>query len=235
MEPNYVLRLEANGPLGLGMERLELDPADFQSALPEQHWHLYHADEAAGLYVGVWTTTDMQEAFGPYPGDEFMVLLEGRVALVGADGAEKVIEAGEAFTIRNGVPISWKQVGFCRKFFVIWAPPGRERPALASAEGGVSVLARLDAPAGSGASEFESMDGCMTAKSLAGDAIGKCIDDPTHRLVWVERGSLRLTGAEGSSMSLAVGDTVFIPAGIAVSAEADDNARACVCAVRIAP
>ena len=68
------------------MPAIELDQADFQSALPEQHLHVYFDDEELGLNAGVWTTTDMQEAFGPYPGDEFMVILEGKVAMMDADG-----------------------------------------------------------------------------------------------------------------------------------------------------
>ena len=135
-----VYRLERNGPAGTGLSKMELDPADFQSDLPEQHLHAYFEDKDLGLSVGVWTTTSMQEAFGPYPGDEFMWILEGRVAMVDAGGREVPVEPGQSFCIRNGIPISWKQVGFLRKFYITYAKPGAPAPHIASAEGGVVVL-----------------------------------------------------------------------------------------------
>jgi len=88
-----VIRLQADGPEGVGLEKMELDPADFQSELPEQHIHVYYEDADLGLSVGVWTTTTMQEAFGPYPGDEFMWVLEGQVSMVDADERPTPIRA----------------------------------------------------------------------------------------------------------------------------------------------
>ena len=52
-----VIRLQADGPEGIDLERMQLDPAEFQSPLPEQFGHVYYADEELGLTVGVWTTT----------------------------------------------------------------------------------------------------------------------------------------------------------------------------------
>ena len=60
-----VLRLDANGLGGRGLQPIDLDPADFQSPLPQQHWDICFSDTAIGLNVGVWDTTTMQEAFGP--------------------------------------------------------------------------------------------------------------------------------------------------------------------------
>lgn len=90
---------------------LDLDADDFQSDLPEQHWHLYHENMLLNLIVGVWTTTSMQEKFGPYPGDEFMCILEGQVEMIDREGGKTLIKEGQAFCVRNGVPVSWKQMG----------------------------------------------------------------------------------------------------------------------------
>lgn len=95
MEPDLrkkirVIRLNREGPAGSGLTKMELDPADFQSDLPEQYLHIYFQDDVLGLTVVVWTTTSMQEAFGPYPGDEFMCVLEGQVAMVDSAGNETV-------------------------------------------------------------------------------------------------------------------------------------------------
>jgi len=135
-----LIRLEPHGPADEGLSEMQLDPGDFQSELPVQHMHLYYEDETLGLNVGVWDTTSMQEAFGPYPGDEFMWVLEGKVSLVAGDGKEILINEGETFCVRNAIPISWKQIGFLRKFFMTYANPGVPMPQIASADGGVRVL-----------------------------------------------------------------------------------------------
>ena len=135
-----IIRFERNGPADTGLSKMKLDPADFQSDLPDQYLHVYFQNEQLGLSAGVWTTTDMQEPFGPYPGDEFMWVLEGEVAMVDGDGKETAIKAGETFCIRNAIPISWKQVGFLRKFYMTYADPSAPTPDIASADGGVMVL-----------------------------------------------------------------------------------------------
>lgn len=134
-----VIRLEREGPPGVGLAPMVLDAADFQSDLPDQRIHVYFEDPARGLTVGVWTTTEMQEAFGPYPGDEFMLVLEGRVLMTDGEGGAVPVETGQSFVVRNGVPVSWRQVGPCRKFFILLRDPAVPTPRIASAEGGVIV------------------------------------------------------------------------------------------------
>ena len=140
MANSEVLPLGFNGPDGVGLTKLELDQADFQSDLPEQHWHVYHEDEALGITVGVWTTTSMQEKFGPYPGDEFMCILEGQVVMVDGEGAETLVKSSETFCIRNGTPTSWKQDGFLRKFFITHNRPDGVMPDVPTSNNGVVVL-----------------------------------------------------------------------------------------------
>lgn len=135
-----VHRLKRNGPAGMGLARMELNPADFRSTLPEQFIHSYFEDDSIGLTVGVWTTTSMQEAFGPYPGDEFMCILEGQVAMLDGKSNEITVSAGQAFCIRNAIPVSWKQVGFLRKFYMTYLNPHASTPEIDSADGGVIVL-----------------------------------------------------------------------------------------------
>lgn len=83
--------LQASGifridPDALALGPLDLDPDAFQSPLPVQNYHLIFEDKAIGLAVGIWDTTTMQEAFGPYPGDEFITVLDGGFAMVDAAG-----------------------------------------------------------------------------------------------------------------------------------------------------
>ena len=92
------------------MTEMKCNPEDFASDLPTQTLHVYYEDEELGMSVGVWTTSPMQEAFGPYPGDEFIWLLEGGFKMV--DGDEKVLDTyqeGECVYFRNAAPVSWVQ------------------------------------------------------------------------------------------------------------------------------
>ncbi len=132
-----VIQMSQNGPSGL--TRMDLDPDDFQSPLPEQHVHAYYSDPKRGLNVGVWDTTTMQEAFGPYPGDEFIVVLEGAFEMVDADGNGVLAQKNQLVTFRNGIPVSWKQDGYLKKFYLTLLHPEAKTPKIASAEGGVAV------------------------------------------------------------------------------------------------
>ncbi len=98
-----VIRLDGNGPAGIALQPLDLDPADFQSPLPRQNVHEYFADEEAGPSAGVWDTTTMQRAFGPYPGDEFILVLEGSFAMVDGQGGAVTAKAGDSVCFRNGI------------------------------------------------------------------------------------------------------------------------------------
>ena len=135
-----IIRLSANGPDGIGLASLDLDEADFQSPLPKQHYHLYFSDPDIGLNVGVWDTTSMQEAFGPYPGDEFVLVLDGSFAMVDGHGGATPGKAPEMVAFRNGAPMSWKQDGYLKKFYLTLLDPTDDTPAIDTAEGAVIVI-----------------------------------------------------------------------------------------------
>lgn len=122
MSGTTAIRLSPDGPEGVGLERMTLDPADFDAFPDEQRIHVYSEDQRLNLAVGIWTPTDMQDAFGPYPGDEFMVVLEGRVEMLEAAGNATPIETDQAFGVRNAVPLSWRQTGFLRRAFMLISP-----------------------------------------------------------------------------------------------------------------
>ncbi len=228
-----VIRLQPGGPEGVGLQELELDSADFQSGLPQQCGHEFYHDAALGLTVGVWTTTTMQEAFGPYPGDEFMWVLEGEVRMVDADGGETLVGAGETFFIRNAIPISWKQVGFLRKFYMTYADPNADVPVIVSADGGVRVL-DADAMA-AGMTPMETTEPLVIVgeKPLQHDNVmftndagnlylgmwdSSAFDSelrpfPWHEMVQLLEGEVNITEADGHSHRFQAGDAFFIPKG----------------------
>ena len=240
-----VIHLEPNGPADTGMPRMQLDPADFQSEMPEQHLHVYFEDEGLGLTVGVWTTTDMQEAFGPYPGDEFMWVIEGQVAMVDGDGNETPVREGQTFCIRNAIPISWKQVGFLRKFFMTYAAPNAPTPEIASAEGGVVVLdpASLaagltkmdttdpfeiagDAPEQHDNIHFTNDTGNMFVGMWDSTAFESELKPfPCHEFVQLLEGAVTITEADGTAQQFKAGDVFFVPMGTVCSWKTDGYIR----------
>ncbi len=148
------------GPHGSSETGLQLwetiDPATLSSGAPVQRGHIYHEDAGKGLMVGVWDCTAMTGLFEPYPVNEYMLLLEGSVTIVGANGDEATVNAGEAFVLPKGLPCTWKQEGYVRKYFMIFDDPSGRAP------GDTSVLkVILPQPAGpaGGMAEVASPDG----------------------------------------------------------------------------
>ncbi len=142
-----VHRMNPHGPVDTGMPEMECDPDDFASDLPIQTLHVYYEDEDLGMSAGVWTTSPMQERFGPYPGDEFIWLLEGGFKMV--DGDNNVLDTyqqGECVYFRNAAPVSWVQEEQLRKFYITYLNPKREVPTGVPAVGAVCAVDPSIAP-----------------------------------------------------------------------------------------
>jgi len=227
-----VIRFEPNGPIDTGLPAMELDQVDFQSTLPEQHLHVYFEDEVLGLSVGVWSTTDMQEAFGPYPGDEFMWVLEGQVAMIDGEGNATHIKQGETFCIRNGIPISWKQVGFLRKFYMTYDDPKAQTPDIASADGGIVLLAADELQ--SGLTKMNTTDPFQIGGEapLQHDNIAFTNDAgmafesemrpfPYYEFVQLLEGEITITQGDGTVHQFSAGDAFFVPEGTICSWKTD--------------
>jgi uncharacterized cupin superfamily protein len=209
-------------PEHVTLEPLDLDPAGFQSPLPVQHYALVFADEDIGLAVGIWDTTTMQEAFGPYPGDEYITVVQGRFAMVDAAGRPlATARAGDSVTFRNGAPSSWKQDGYLRKVYLTLQDPKVATPATASAAGAFQVLDGASLPHGTADADgvarkviFRNDAGTMTVTLCGFPAhalpLAPC---PTHRLVRVLSGAITLTGATFPPDRFDAGAHVFVPKG----------------------
>jgi len=121
MNDPKITRLEGHGPAATGLEEWEpMDPKEVESGSPVQKGHLYFNDEKIGLMAGVWDCTPFLGPMAPYDVNEFMLVLEGSVTMILADGSEETISAGEAFVIPKGLICQWKQTEYMRKFFVIF-------------------------------------------------------------------------------------------------------------------
>jgi uncharacterized cupin superfamily protein len=228
-----VIRLEKNGPQVSGLQPMQLNPIGFQSELPEQHIHVYYEDAELGLSVGVWTTTTMQEAFGPYPGDEFMWVLEGQACMLDDQENEIIITPGQSFLVRNAIPISWKQIGFLRKFYITYANPNRPTPKLDSANGGIKVLdpGKLHSSmAETNSTEpFIIKDGTPIQKEIgvfendeknmfvgmwqSSEFLSEMSPFPFHEFVQLLEGEVVISETDGTVNTFKAGDTFFIPKG----------------------
>jgi uncharacterized cupin superfamily protein len=228
-----VIRLEPNGPEGIGLVDMELEQGDFQSPLPEQQVHEYFEDQKLGLSVGVWTTTTMQEAFGPYPGDEFMWVLEGQAKMVDANKNETLIRPGESFCVRNAIPVSWKQEGFLRKFYITFAHPDAPTPKIDSADDGVMVLntdrlsdglVKLEhtepfvIEAGNPTQRDSPLFTNDTSNMYVGMWDSTAFESemkpfPAHEFVQLLEGEVSITEKNGETQVFKAGDAFFIPMG----------------------
>ena len=219
-----VIRLHENGPNGL--TPMQLDRADFQSPLPEQAVHVYYSDEARGMSVGVWETSTMQEAFGPYPGDEFIVVLDGAFTMLDGDGNGVAAKKDQLVAFRNGIPVSWKQDGYLKKFYITLLDPNAETPKIESAAGGVVVidptLELTDADILEDAEDavererefFTSDDETMTVGLWDCQAFeGEIEPFPSHEFVYMVAGEVTIKEPGGVSQTFHPGDAFFVPKG----------------------
>ena len=118
------LYFDPNGPKDVGLvEWLPIDPDELVSGEPVQRVHIYHEMPDIGYLAGVWDCTAMTEHMGPYPVDEFMLLLEGSLTLGLPDGSDVTVDAGQALVIPKGFECQWKQSGYLKKFFMISDDP----------------------------------------------------------------------------------------------------------------
>lgn len=222
-----IIRLEPDGPAGTGLQPMVLDASGFQSALPRQNVHIYFSDPALGVNVGVWDTTSMQEAFGPYPGDEFIVVLEGAFAIIDGLGRGVPAYKGQSVIFRNGAPVSWMQPGYLKKFFITVFHANAPVPQIADGREGIIVLdpdktlTDTDATArsNSGARQrdrvlFTNDAGTMTVGLWDTEAMtSELVAFPNHEFVQVLEGAVEIHSADGSIETFGPGDAFFIPQG----------------------
>lgn len=230
MTAPHIIRFEPQGPAGAGLQRWPDIPAEeLVAGTPVQRGHYYIDDKVLGLSAGVWDCTAMTGKMGPYSVNEFMILLEGAVTIVDAQGGEVTVRAGESFIIPKGLVCSWKQTGYVRKFFVIF----EDASGMAAADASALRVLRPD-PAGA----LEPSEGppdevligprpVQRNRTWFTDPTGqltvgvwestpyrrKTIDFPRHELMHIVAGEVTLTEEGGAPQRFGAGDTFFVPLG----------------------
>lgn len=97
-----------------------LPPEELASGQPELRGIEVFSAPEDGLTVGLWSATPFVAASGPYPVDEFMVVLEGCVIIRLPDGRSETMRAGDSFFIPKGLDCTWDQPETVRKIYVIF-------------------------------------------------------------------------------------------------------------------
>lgn len=114
------IRLEPNGPVGIGLEALVLpDPSIFIGDAPTQHDHTYFTDTTDQMTAGTWTCTPMHRQPLPFPRIELMCLLEGSVTLTDASGTQHAFHAPDVLLVPRGLVNSWHSTDNVRKYYCI--------------------------------------------------------------------------------------------------------------------
>jgi uncharacterized cupin superfamily protein len=101
----------------------DIPAASIESGSPVQGGKTCFERPEIGLSAGVWECTAFTGKMEPYPVDEFMLLLEGEITILEADGKSTTIKAGESFILPRGLTCQWQQDGYVKKYFVIYEAP----------------------------------------------------------------------------------------------------------------
>ncbi|WP_374649890.1 cupin domain-containing protein [Dongia sp.] len=230
MTKNRAIRFALNGQQHEGLSTWPAIPADeIDSGSPVQRGLEYFNDPRIGLSTGVWDCTAFTGKMGPYPVNEFMIVLEGGVTMMGQDGGVTHVAAGESFIIPKGTVCQWRQDGYLKKYYVIFDDASGADPARASAQRVLKIdtlapreptpspAAELligSSPRQSGRNWFEDASKQWTVGVWDSTPYRrKAIPFPRHELMHLLEGSVTLSDPDGWSETYHAGETFFVPMG----------------------
>jgi uncharacterized cupin superfamily protein len=229
MTGTNILKFEPKGPTGDLARWPDIAAAEIESGKPVQHGHEYLNDPARGLTAGVWDCTAFTGTMGPYPVNEFMIILEGEVTIVEESGRRTTVRAGESFILPKGLRCQWLQPGYVRKYYVIF----NDASGLAPADPGALKVLRPEPKGELSPSTPPGADMLLSAvprqsahewfKDMTGQwTVGvwqttpyhrKAIPFPRHELMHILEGAVTLTDGAGVAHRFGAGDTFFVPMG----------------------
>jgi len=103
-------------------EPVPLDPARLVWGTPQQKIANHYSDASNAFHCGVWEAGvgAWQVAYTEH---EFCHLLSGRVRLLGDDGSETTLSAGDSFVVPAGFEGVWEVLEPARKLYAVYEPP----------------------------------------------------------------------------------------------------------------
>ena len=219
-----------------------LSPEDIASGHPEQRGLTLFSAPEDGLTVGLWSCTPWVGASGPYPFDEFMILLEGSVTIRLPDSRAETLRAGDAFFIPKGLDCAWDQPETVKKIYVIFengAPAGATFPlrvdrqaVLATSEGPVPAVLIGPAPRQMAAEAYEDASGQFSVGVWATTPYHRRpIPYPRHELMHILQGEVTLTAEGQSPRTWRAGDSFLVPKGCVVDWVSTADVRKIYCSI----
>lgn len=205
-----IIRMSGS-PEGFGEKPDELSQEMFSSSLPVQHSHSYFEDESIGLYVGVWDTTDMVETSGPYPCEEYMVLIEGCAEIENAESRSvDTVIANEGFLIPKGYNCQWHQKGYLRKFYVIYENENAVNTT-DSYDGITKIKNNLNA---SNERLYQNGDQSFIVGTYYNEENGTFVEESNkHKFIYQRSGSIDICEQGQLPYTVKAGEAFFVPAG----------------------
>ncbi len=248
MTDRAFIKMNPHGPEGVGLTRRPPYPKENLETEPPVHSsHLYVNDDAQGIKIGVWECTPHTSKMGPFPVNEFMILLEGSVTMLDTDGKTTVVQAGEAFVVPKGAVCQWNQSEPVRKFFAIQGDaPGKPRPDASRPQAVTKA-----SPTASQGRAGQSSEGHGALPFGAGEAIysdtargyllgtwnkvaekGRPFVSQSYQVLRVEAGTLTLDDGKGAKEFLKAGETVLVIPGHSVMWSGSDDLRVLACSIK---
>lgn len=198
--------------------------SEIASGSQAQRGHAWFEDKALGLSAGIWEAEANISHWMIYPATEFMLVLEGEVAIV-EETRETRIGSDESFIIPKGLHCRWTQTGKVKKFFVILDDrSGAVNPVplrvnklnpkvkLQPSTPPPADILHSPVPTQNAHEYFEDATGQFTVGLW--DTTGyhrKLIDFPRYELMHLLEGSVTFTDGKGGSQTFKAGDTFFVP------------------------
>ena len=240
-----VIRFDRNGDPETGLQRWPDIPTELlHSGAPIQTAHTYLDNDNGIFTAGVWDCTPHELVPGPYPADEFMVVLEGSIIIEHESGQTDRFRTGECFIIPKGMPCIWRQDEYTRKFWAIHNNPDTPLAADSSLNAiRANPDATLPAMTGHDPAMYESEVPTMGLLNLYQDPTGKfqagvwdC--SPMQRvagrierseLMHILQGSGSITNADGVVFEFEAGDTFMVPVGMGYQWQNDSYVKKFFC------
>lgn len=244
MVDQTVIKYYPNGPEDRGLSPWEeISDLFIKSGTPVQRGLEYFSTANGKLTSGVWDCTAHELNPEPYEVDEFMIVLEGSVHIDLDSGGTETFKAGESFVIPNGLPCSWRQSEYIRKYFVILESSSIDADSNTRETIRVNPSADLPKITTHDATQYLSDVPDMGWLTLYKDAsaqleVGVWDCSPMKRvavtiarneLMHILEGSGSITNADGVVFEFSAGDTFLVPIGMGYQWENSEYVKKVFC------
>lgn len=99
-----------------------LDPAPFESEVPQMGLNNLYQDPTGKFVVGVWECSPMKRIATTIERSELMHILEGSGSITNADGVVFEFSAGDTFLVPIGMGYQWENREYVKKLFCSYTP-----------------------------------------------------------------------------------------------------------------